>query len=84
MEKNSRYLTILSKVSLLLMQWWRWAPQSSRRCKYFLNKNKDKNDFIIKLFGMRVKLRRFGSFKIDKNKIDITTQVQLFQIMKLL
>ena len=40
--------------------------------KYFLNKNKDKNDFIIKLFGDESEIKReFGSFKIDKNKIDI-------------
>ena len=40
--------------------------------KYFLNKNKDKNDFIIKLFGDESKIKReFESFKIDKNKIDI-------------
>ena len=50
--------------------------------KYFLNKNKDKNDFIIKLFGMRVKLRERILKLIKTNSYN--PQIQLFQIMKLL
>ena len=40
--------------------------------KFFLNKNKDKNDFTIKLFGDENKIKKeFDNFKIDKNKINI-------------